>query len=541
MTLIDTIVTTTDGLVGGRRGRRARRGTISWKGIPFAAPPVGRGRFREAEPVAAWPGVRDCTSFGNAAVQERRFTATGPGRYAPTSEDCLTLNVFSPDSQSSTPRPVMVFIHGGAYILGTAATPLYDGSALARAADVIVVTVQYRFGAFGLLDFSAYSTPERTFDENPGLSDMLAALRWVQRNIAAFGGDPDAVTVFGESAGGSAVLTLLATPDAEGLFARAIAESPAPELVVGKPSAEVFADEFLRLLREPERRSSDIADRGEPIAPEHARELLDGASTEEIFRASNRLMRFASRAQTPEPVPFAPVAGSRLLPHLPVDAAQAGKTHPVPLIVGGNRDEGKLFEKLWNMLPDAERMLLRVEDEGAREQISALYTGPGERLRLSADATFWAPALAFADGHSRVAPTYAYRYDFYTKVLGKLGVGATHATELFAVFGAYRSALGAPLSVGDWGATARVTADVQSRWGAFAHTGVPGDDWPRYSVDDRETLVIDRSDRIEADPDGERRLAWHRGVGLIAEPVGSATDGVGDPTPGSEFDAARGI
>ena len=531
MTLIDTIVTTTDGLVGGLRGRRARRGTISWKGIPFAAPPVGEGRFRDAQPVAPWPGVRDCTAFGNAAIQERRFTATGPGRYVPTSEDCLTLNIFSPEEQSSTPRPVMVFIHGGAYILGTAATPLYDGAALARAQDVVVVTVQYRFGAFGMLDFSDYSTPERTFDENPGLSDMLAALRWVQRNIAAFGGDPDNTTVFGESAGGSAVLTLLATPEAKGLFARAIAESPAPELVVSKPSATTFADEFLRLLRDPERRSADLDDRGDPIDPVAARALLDGASTEDIFRASNRLMRFASRAQTPEPVPFAPVAGSALLPKLPVDAARAGETHAVPLIVGGNRDEGKLFEKLWNMLPDAERMLLRVEDEGAREQISALYAGPGERLRLSADATFWAPAVAFADGHSRVAPTYTYRYDFFTKVLGKLGVGATHATELFAVFGAYRSALGAPLSVGDWRAVARVTADVQSRWGTFARTGVPGDDWPRYFEDDREILVIDRTDRVEADPDGERRLAWHRGTGLIVD----------DGPIESEFDAARGI
>ena len=536
MTLIDTIVTTADGLVGGRRGKLARRGTISWKAIPFAAPPVGAGRFREAQPVAPWPGVRDCTKFGNAAVQERRFTATGPGRYAPTSEDCLTLNVFSPETEPSTPRPVMVFIHGGAYILGTAATPLYDGSLLARAQDVVVVTVQYRFGAFGLLDFSQYSTSDRTFDENPGLSDMLAALRWVQRNIAAFGGDPDNVTVFGESAGGSAVLTLLATPDAEGLFARAIAESPAPELVIDKSSATVFADEFVRLLRDPDRRSSGVDDRGAAIDPAVARRLLDGASTEEIFRASNRLMRFASRAQTPEPVPFAPVAGSRLLPQLPVVAAREGTTHPVPLIVGGNRDEGKLFEKLWNMLPDAERMLLRVEDEGAREQISALYTGPGERLRLSADATFWAPTVAFADGHSRTAPTFSYRYDFFTKVLGKLGVGATHATELFAVFGAFRSALGAPLSVGDWRAVARVTADVQSRWGAFARTGVPGSDWPRYSEDTREILVIDRTDHIETDPHGERRLAWHEGTGFVAGGVLEEAEELG-----SEFDAARGI
>ena len=142
------------------------------------------------------------------------FTAVGPGRFQPTGEDCLSLNVFSPDRISANPRPVMVFIHGGAYFLGTTATPLYDGSLLAKVGDVVVVTVQYRFGPFGYLDFSQYSSDVRPFEDNLGLRDQVASLEWVQRNIAAFGGDPDNVTVFGESAGGSSVTALLSTPAA---------------------------------------------------------------------------------------------------------------------------------------------------------------------------------------------------------------------------------------------------------------------------------------------------------------------------------------
>ncbi|MGV9825846.1 MULTISPECIES: carboxylesterase/lipase family protein [unclassified Gordonia (in: high G+C Gram-positive bacteria)] len=544
MTLLDMTVRTADGLVRGRRGRRLRRGTISWRGIPFAAPPVGGGRFADPQPVLAWPGVRDCTRFGDAAIQERRFAAIAPGRYQPMSEDCLTLNVFSPETASTAPRPVMVFIHGGAYILGTTATPLYDASLLARSQDVVVVTVQYRFGAFGMLDFSGYSTPERTFAENPGLADHLAALRWVQRNIDAFGGDPDNVTVFGESAGASSVLALLSTPAAAGLFHRAIAESPAPDLIVAKHEAAIYADEFVRILADPTRRASSVADRGEPIDPARARELLDGAEPAEIFRAGNRLMRFARHADLMAPVPFGPVAGGELLPALPLVAARHGGTHPVPLVIGTNRDEGKLFDKFFNMLPDAERALVRVEDAGARDEVIGEYEGgAADRLRLSADATFWAPTITFADAHSATAPTYVYRFDFSTRALDLAGVGATHATELFAVFGAYRLPLGVGLAVGDWRDAGRVTADVQSRWGGFARTGIPGDDWPRYVDADREILVIDRHDQVEADPDAGRRAAWQRahatppGGDTGREPVVTVPSDSADPqrettTPG---------
>ncbi|MFW0795178.1 carboxylesterase/lipase family protein [Gordonia sp. CPCC 205515] len=509
MTTIDSRVTTADGIVEGARGKRSRRGTISWKGIPFAAPPVAGGRFRDPQPVHPWPGVRDCTRFAKAAIQEKRFTAVGPGRYQPMSEDCLTLNVFAPDRPSSTPRPVMVFIHGGAYILGTAATPLYEGSLLARAQDVIVVTVQYRFGPFGYLDLSAYSSEDRTYDSNLGLKDQVAALQWVQTNIAAFGGDPANVTVFGESAGGSAVVTLLSTPAAEGLFARGIAESPACELVVSADSASLYADEFLRLLRDPERRATGFDPDAERLSTEDAQKLLARSSSRAIHQAGDRLMKFAMHADRAESVPFGPVVDGTYLPASPLETASRGQTLPVPLVIGSNHDEGLLFTKLWNVLPDAEKTLLRVDDEQAREDLAALYDGARDRIELTGDAVFWGPMTAFAAGHGSVAPTYVYRYDFHTRLLAAAGVRATHATELFAVFGAYRTAIGAGLAVGDWRSTGRVINDVQDRWGAFATAGTPGTGWPTYDAN-RKVLIIDDPDRVEVDPEGSRREAWSR-------------------------------
>ncbi|MEP9417537.1 carboxylesterase/lipase family protein [Gordonia sp. VNQ95] len=518
MALIDTKVTTTDGIVGGVRGRRTRRGTISWRGIPYAAPPVGSGRFDAPQPVTPWNGVRWCTAFGDAAVQDKLLTATGPGRFQPVSEDCLTLNVFSPETESTTPRPVMVFIHGGAYILGTAATPLYDGTHLARSQDVIVVTIQYRFGPFGMLDFSGYSTPERHFDENPGLKDHIAALHWVQRNIGAFGGDPDNVTIFGESAGGSSVLMLLAAPAARGLFARGIAESPAADLTISKDSAAVFADEYLRLLADPARRRAGAGadEQREPITPAEAARLLDGASPTQLHKAGMRLMKFARNAPTPmEPVPFGPVYGGESLPYSPLEAARKGQTAAVPLIIGTNRDEGLLFDKFWNMLPEPEQTLLAVQDNAARDAIMNSYAGgAADRVRLAADGIFWAPVTGFADLYRAIAPTYVYRFDFHTKALAKVGVGATHATELFAVFGAYRTPTFAGLAAGDWRAAGAMIEQVQSRWGDFARGGEPGE-WPRYTEEHREVLILDRRVRVESDPDATRREAWDRGRALV--------------------------
>lgn len=510
MAQMDTLVATAEGRVDGKRGRRSRRGIIGWFGIPYAAPPVGPLRLRAPQPVTPWDDTLECYDYGPVPIQEKLFTARGNGRYQPRSEDCLTLNVFAPDSVSDTPRPVMVFNYGGAYILGGSSTPIYDGAFLARARDVIVVTVNYRFGPLGFLDLSDYSTPERPFDTNCGLRDMVAGLEWVQRNIAAFGGDPERVTVFGESAGGAAVLTLLSTPAAEGLFSRAISQSPAADLVVHRDNAEILADEFLRQVVDPDRRSGP--ERSEPrLEAGQVARIVDEAGPYDLLAAGNRLLGFSKHAQLSDPMPFAPVIDGDYLPQSPVEAAIAGRTHRVPLITGSNLDEGELFARFWNILPEPTHHLVGIHDPEVREELSRLYPGTRDEIRLAADAVFWIPTTIFAENHAKHSPTYVYRYDYSVRVLKASGIGATHATELLAVFGIYRHPIGAGLALaGSWGSTKRITATMQSLWSWFARTGEPAPSWPRYSVQDRRVLVIDDPPRVELDPDGPRRAAWER-------------------------------
>lgn len=192
-----------------------------WRSIPYAVPPVGPLRFRAPEPIQPWLGVKGCHRYTACAPQHRVYTMTGVGKYQPMSEDCLTLNVVTPKwdgpAPGDEPLPVMFFIHGGGYILGSSATQLYDGAALARR-GCVYVSANYRLGALGCLDLSSLSTPQTPIDSNLFLRDIVLALSWVKKNIAAFGGDPDNVTIFGESAGAHAVATLLAVPPAEGLF-----------------------------------------------------------------------------------------------------------------------------------------------------------------------------------------------------------------------------------------------------------------------------------------------------------------------------------
>ncbi len=206
---------TADGIVEGF----TRDGVNRWRSIPYARPPVGRLRFKAPQPARPWSGLRHCHGFTNCAPQQRRYTMLGIGRYQPMSEDCLTLNVVTPEAGHDEPLPVMVFIHGGGYIMGSSAIPLYDGAALVRR-GCVYVSVNYWLGALGCLDLSSLSTADITIDSNLYLRDLVLALQWIRQNIAEFSGDPGNVTIFGESAGACITAAVLAVPAAEGLFAR---------------------------------------------------------------------------------------------------------------------------------------------------------------------------------------------------------------------------------------------------------------------------------------------------------------------------------
>jgi para-nitrobenzyl esterase len=475
-----------------------RDGVNRWRSIPYARPPVGRLRFRAPQPARPWSGVRHCHGFTDCAPQQRRYTLLGVGRYQSMSEDCLTLNVVTPESASEQPLPVMVFIHGGGYILGSSATPLYDGGALARR-GCVYVSVNYRLGALGCLDLSSLSTPDIPFDSNLYLRDLVLALQWVRDNIAGFGGDPGNVTIFGESAGACITATLLAVPAAEGLFARAISESPASGLVRSKEISAQFATRFADLLG---------------ARPGDAANALMQAASAQLVETQHRLIDQGMENRLGA-FPIGPVIGDDCLPEDPVEAMQSGRAHRVPLIVGTNAEEGRLFTRFLRMLPTNESMieeLLADAEPAARERITAAYPGyPSSSacIQLGGDFAFSSAAWQIAEAHSSHAPTYLYRYDYAPRMLRWSGLGATHATELLAVFDFYRTRLGGFLTAAaDQRAALRVSNQVQRRWRAFSRSGVPGDDWPAYTADDRAVMVFDKKWRIEFDPHPHRRTAW---------------------------------
>ncbi|WP_431957374.1 carboxylesterase/lipase family protein [Nocardia lijiangensis] len=488
-------IETADGVVRGRRGRRVLR----WRSLPYAAPPVGDLRFRAPQPVQPWTGVRTATEFGSASMQHRAGARIGPRTYQPTSEDSLTLNVTVPAAPSAGPRPVLVFIHGGGYLIGTSALTLYSGSRLALRGDAVVVSLNYRLGAFGYVDFSGFGTPQRPFDSNLGLRDQVAALEWVRRNIAAFGGDPDNVTIFGESAGAHAVLALLATPAARGLFHRGIAQSPPADWALNAADAATFARRCLDAL------GADPADA--------ARALIE-APANDIRRAVDRTSR-AVLSERPGLFPICPVIDGEYLPHSPVDAIADGVAHRVPLIIGTNREEGALFARFADMLPTNPARLHKIFERAGADteaRVTAAYPGypqPSVAVRMGGDYVFWRPSVTVMEGHSRYAPTYAYRYDFAPRALRLAGIGATHAIDLIPVFGAADSPIGrAFTAAGGRRGLLAVTDQFQDNWISFARTGVPLPSWPVYTEGSRATLIIDHPTRLEYDPDRAKRLAW---------------------------------
>ncbi|NLE78174.1 MAG: carboxylesterase/lipase family protein, partial [Rhodococcus sp.] len=315
---------------------------------------------------------------------------------------------------------------------------------------------------------------------------------------AAFGGDPDNVTLFGESAGGNAVTTLMTTPAARGLFARAIAQSPSPAAVYEQQRAARWAGEFI-----------ETAD----VTESEAVDWLSNAPAKD-FAAVGRTL--ADRISDDEPGTrvFGPTVDGDFLPEHPMDVFAAGKAHPVPLIIGTNAHEGRVFPFFLNILPTdrkrIERMFAETEP-GLRERVLAAYPkypSLWAAADLGGDVTFWQPAILVAEGHAQAAPTYSYRYDFATGLQRLTGLGATHAAEMYAVFGLdgfWRRVL---TLLGGFDAFEKVTDSVQNHWLNFVKYGVPGDDWLTYDGENRNTLLIDEVNRIERDPRKHRRLAW---------------------------------
>lgn len=473
-------------------------GVHRWRSIPFARPPAGRLRYRAPQPVAPWKGVRYCHGFTYCAPQQRRYTLLGVGKYQPMSEDCLTLNVVAPETVPDAPLPVMFFIHGGGYILGSSATPIYDGASMARR-GCIYVSVNYRLGALGCMDLSALSTPENPIEDNLFLRDLVMALRWVRDNIAVFGGDPDNVTIFGESAGAHAVATLLAVPEAKDLFAQAISESPASGMAGPPDVAAAFADDFADVLGVPTR------DAAAAVMTTRPAELV--AVLDTVMRRGMKENRGAFIV--------GPTFDTDILPRDPLRAMRDGTAHRVPLIVGTNADEGRLFTRFLQLLPTTEPaidLLLADSDVESRERITKAYPGypsPSACIRLGGDFAFGTAAWQIAAAHGTHAPTFVYRYDYAPRTFHWSGLGATHATELFAVFDVYRTRFGSVLTAAaDRRSARRVSNDVQGRWRAFSRTGVPGDGWPAYTANDRAVMVFDRHSHLEYDPDADRRMAW---------------------------------
>ncbi|MBI4672144.1 MAG: carboxylesterase/lipase family protein [Chloroflexi bacterium] len=379
-----------------------------FKGIPYAAPPIGESRWREPQPVAAWSGVRPADAFGKACIQPVAKSLEGAGEVGPQSEDCLYLNVWTPNPDPAAKLPVMVWIHGGALVIGAGSLPLYDGAALAQR-GAVVVTFNYRLGPLGFFSHPALEQANPKGPVNFGLLDEIAVLKWVQQNIAAFGGDPNNVMIFGESAGGESVLALFASPLAQGLFHKGIAQSP-----YGIPShTRVKAQEA-------------------GIQAANAMGLRGANATLQELRAAPA-EKFGALNQKGASLAPSFVYGDAALPEPILDIFQKGKEAPLPLIIGSNSDESTVAV-LFGIDPAKLIEKLGV----AKVAVKRLYPGVNDDADLGRevirDLIFTAFVKRIADLHAPRAPSWRYYFSYLPEKLRGKVPGVSHGGEIVFVF-----------------------------------------------------------------------------------------------------------
>jgi para-nitrobenzyl esterase len=491
--MITYTVETTAGKVAGTE---IEEGILGWRGIPFAAPPVGPLRLRPPEPVEPWSGVRDATSYGAPSLQAPPAAMSamaavvgaalaGP-QLPPPSEDCLYLNVTAPASaldRMEPARPVLVWVHGGGYMLGSGPQTAGDGGSFARSHGFVVVTFNYRLGALGFLAVD---------DERPtgafGLHDQIAALRWVHANIAQFGGNPNQVTIYGVSAGAKSVANLLASPLTRGLIHRAASSSGGADHVAVPPQAAAVARRFFRELGTSAARIRDV-------------------SAADILQA-----QMAIGQGTRGTWIWRPAIDGRALTAHPLYAINAGVAIGIPLLAQHCVNEAELFQLA---APDAAAQAGPVLESyfgaaGRDEVLSAYRLARPELARddtrlgleVMTDERYAIPTTRLADAQSSRAPVFRSRYD------GPL-TGLPEQIAPSGTLPAFHGADGGAI----WRGGPGLDGQLHDVWGAFIATGVPAADglppWPEYAIPQRRTMIFDSAGPyLASDPRAGQRTAW---------------------------------
>lgn len=471
--------------LGQLRGEILPGGVRVFRGVPFAEAPVGALRFKPTTAKQPWTGVREALHFAPAAMQEG-------DKSVPQNEDCLYLNVWAP-AAAATASPVFVWIHGGGFTGGNSFAPIFDGEEFARG-GIVLVTVAYRLGVFGFMDLGPLLGAEYAGSGNNAMRDLVEALRWVQANIAAFGGDPGRVTVGGESAGAKATAALMGLPEAAGLFHSAISESGGGERVLTLPGATEVAEQYGELWRA----AHPVGSKGATL-PE-----LKTASADDLIAVQRRLLETSERH-----FPFRSEVDGTYLKARPVDLVAAGSARGKRLLIGSNRDESALF-----LGPHPEK------DPAARDlgnlslakfnAVFAKYTtvfpemlAEQRRVRAVTAEEYWVPSIRLAEAHVRAGGTaWMYRLDF-TRETGRYAGEAYHSEDLQFVW---------DRPEGKGADEAGLAGQMHAAWAAFVRgeppsaAGLPP--WPQYNPRGRPTMVLDRTSRVEMRPQEAELRLW---------------------------------
>jgi para-nitrobenzyl esterase len=478
---------------------REKHGALLFPGIPYAAPPVGNLRFRPPAPHDGWSGVLETQRFGPAAPQlpGEGLTSTPNVRW---DEDCLTLNVCTPALDDGR-RPVIVWIHGGGFRTGQGGIPWYSGISFANSGEVVTVSINYRLGALGFAHLAGIGGDEFGSSGLNGTLDQIAALRWVRENIHAFGGDPERVTIAGESAGGMSVGVLLGCPAAKGLFRAAIPQSGAAHHVLDDDAARGVGTRLAEQLR-----ADDV-------------EALQQCSVHEILEAQALIEKESGGAGDPNGLggmPFRPVVEGRVLPTSPLEAVGAGLCRDVSVLIGTNLDETTLFG-----IPDL--------DEERLQRLAARYLGDGARavaayrasrpeaspadvaLAITTDHMFRIPAVRLAEAHAGAGgAAWMYLFSWPSRAFGGR-LGATHSLEIPFAFNNLDKP-GVDVFLGEGPVPQELADRMHAAWTAFAHNGDPACDalpaWPVYEAGGRTVMELGERVGLLADPAAEERALW---------------------------------